>query len=80
MEIKNYDFSKPEELERMCKDAAEGCYFPSPDQRTFAMSVVIQNFALPRNEESFDANVLAKHIQRKLQVIMATRGVLDGGK
>jgi hypothetical protein len=77
MDIQHYNFANPKEFEQMCDDAAAGCFYPAKTQREHAMAMVIQNLVLPRGKDDFDKEKMKTYIQRKLQVIMATRTVLD---
>lgn len=77
-DIQLYDFNDPKDFERLCKDAAKGCYYPPKDQRQYAMSLIIQNLVLPRNIEAFDVAALQGFIRVRLQTAMAARTIMRG--
>jgi hypothetical protein len=80
MNINNYDLSNPKELEQMCQDAARGCYAPPTTQMQHAMSLVIQNLALPSHVDGFTVEILANNILGKMHIAAAVRGVISGRK
>lgn len=80
MNIENYDLSNEKELEQLCRDAAEGCYYPATSQRNQAMSMVIQNLVLPFHVGDFDVDKMTNFIYSKLVLKAAVRSVRDGKK
>lgn len=79
MELTNYKINDQKDLERLCLDAGKACFAVPTSQGQWAMQMVIQNLVLPRDSKGYGAEDMAKYIQRKLQVVMAVRGVLNGG-
>lgn len=80
MDIQDYDLSNEKELEQLCKDAADGCYYPAKDQRSYAMALVIQNLVLPDHTSGFEQEAMANTIYSKLILRAAVRSVRDGRK
>lgn len=80
MNIENYDLSNEKELLQLCRDAAEGCYYPATSQRNQAMSMVIQNLVLPFHVGDFDVDKMANFIYTKLVLKAVVRSVRDGKK
>lgn len=77
MDIHEYDYSNAKEFDQLCEDAASAVFAVPTTQGQFAMQVVIQNLVMPRNITGLDRKNMKAWITRKLQVIMATRTVLD---
>lgn len=78
MEIKSYDLSTKEGIDRLCKDAARACFGIATSQNDFAMSVVIQELVLPDNKDDFSMEEIAECIKTKLYLSIAVKAMLGG--
>lgn len=73
MDITNYKLDNPKDIERLSKDAADGCYAVSTSQMQRAMATVIEVLCLPSDVDAFTSEEMATYIMQRILVKKAAR-------